>query len=99
MKIEHIPAKIHKDAICVRLIYGSYKIRSSIDTKSLRNTISIDLYNSSYSFMIEDDFLCDMIVLKALSILVNKMFQKAIIGDGLYNHYNLFADLSRTPKT
>jgi hypothetical protein len=59
----------------------------------------MDPHGSSYSFMVGDDFPRDVMVLEASSVLVNETFQEAVIGDGLYNHHNLFADLSKIPET
>jgi hypothetical protein len=57
----------------------------------------MDKGGTSYAHMVDDDFPKDITVLSGKSEVQNKDFTRAITKDGIYNHHNVFMELSKSP--
>jgi hypothetical protein len=57
----------------------------------------LDPHGSGYNYAAGTDFPRDITVLQAESFIANETMGKAELDQGLYNHHDVFFDLSRTP--
>jgi hypothetical protein len=64
---------------------------------SLGNSKSMDKGDSSYMNMVDDDFPRDITILTSESEVQTKEFKRATTTEGIYNHHNVFMDVSKPP--
>jgi hypothetical protein len=57
----------------------------------------MDKGGTGYQYMVDDDFPSDITVLETKSEVQDEKFQRADLKDGIYNHHNVFMDLSKAP--
>jgi hypothetical protein len=60
--------------------------------------MSMDKGGTGYQYMVDDDFPSDITVLETQSEVQDENFKRADTKDGIYNHHNVFMDLSRAPS-
>jgi hypothetical protein len=56
----------------------------------------MDPHGTGYSYMAGDDFPRDVTILETKSEIVNEQFKRADLAEGLYNHHNVFYDISHS---
>jgi hypothetical protein len=93
-KVENISPVVRSDAKRLKITYGPYKIKGANDASSVGNGRSMDPHGTGYSYLAGEDFPRDVTVLEAASMMVDENFKRADLADGLYNHHNVFYDLS-----
>ena len=59
----------------------------------------MDKGGTSYLNMVDDDFPKDVVVLEAWSEVRDENMKRAETSDGIYNHHNVFIDVSKTVPT
>jgi hypothetical protein len=57
----------------------------------------MDKGGTSYQNMADDDFPRDITILETVSEIQNEKFQRADTKDGIYNHHNVFFDMTKSP--
>jgi hypothetical protein len=57
----------------------------------------MDKGGTGYQYMVDDDFPRDIMVLETQSEVQDETFKRADTKDGIYNHHNVFMDLSMPP--
>src|ERR1700761_641801 len=57
----------------------------------------MDKGGTSWQYQVDDDFPKDITVLKAASEVQTKDFKRATTEMGIYNHHNVFMDISKPP--
>jgi len=59
----------------------------------------MDPHGTGYASLTADDFLYDVTVLSTKSYVADENLKRVDIADGLYNHHNVFLDMTRKPPT
>jgi len=95
-KFEEIKAKF-PGAKRVKIIYGPYILKAANSPTRLGNGISMDKGGTSYQNLVDDDFPSDITVLETSSEIQDESFKRADPTAGIYNHHNVFMDLSKIP--
>jgi hypothetical protein len=95
-KVEEVKAK-NPGAKRVKIIYGPYRLQAANSTVKLGNGKSMDKGGTSYENLVDDDFPKDITVLEAWSMVTDENLKRAETKDGIYNHHNVFMELTKNP--
>jgi len=79
----------------IRIIYGPYKLGAANSTTKLGNGFSMDRGGTGYMHMVASDVPTDITVLQAHSELQNPDFTRVGTEQGIYNHHNVFMELTK----
>jgi hypothetical protein len=96
LKITYGPYLIKSSSVrTLHLAIANISLTHVQDNKAAGNSPSMDPHGTSFNNLAGDDFPRDVTVLQSQSTLLNEDFTKSDIGQGIYNHHNVFFDVSK----
>jgi hypothetical protein len=81
------------------ILHKSSQLTLGQDPKRYGNSFSLDPSGTGYLYTVEKDFPTDITILDAFSYVADDKMKEIDRKDGLYNHHNVFIDLSSTPSS
>lgn len=93
-RVEQLQPLRRQGAKRIKITYGPFTLRAANNRTKMGNSFSLDPAGTGYMYTTSDDFPKDVTILDAITGVYDDKMEEISNEKGLYNHHNVFFDLS-----